>query len=200
MRSLQEPLVGQGFGATLCSLRRQELPPSLKVSGERGTPTQFLSSLIKLRIAYGPGPVLVSCSHDKPLDDFAGGCADCSYIQLPPAPTSLNKKQEKLSCAAVTVAAAGWLLMLQPAGPPPRHSTLPGATLPGKNLVFCEGCSQAGVGFPSPLSLLLPFLWVRGYRCLLVPGCAVLLCWSSVVREGLFFQGGLCIFNLNLIP
>lgn len=145
--------MGQGFGATVCSLRRQELPPSLKVSG---TPTQFLSSLIKLRIAYGPAPLLMSCSHDKSLDDFAGGCAECSYIQLPPAPTFLNKKQEKLSCAAITVAAAGRLLMPQPVGPPPRHGTLP-----RKNLVFCEGCSQAGMGFYSPLSLLLPFLWVR---------------------------------------
>lgn len=161
MRYLQEPLVGQGFGATVCSLRQQELPPSLKVSGERDTPTQFLPSLIKLRIAYGPAPLLMSCSHDKSLDDFAGGCADCSYIQLPPAPTSLNKKQEKLSCAEVTVAAAGRLLMPQPVGPPLMHGTLPGATLPRKNLVFSEGCSQGGMGFPSPLSLLLPFLWVR---------------------------------------
>lgn len=56
------------------------------------------------------------------------------------------------------MAAAGWLPKLESAELPPRHGTLPGASLPGKNVVFWEGCSQAGTGSPSPPALLLPFL------------------------------------------
>lgn len=103
------------------------------------------------------GPMLPSWSHYKSLDDFVGGCADSSYIQLLPALPSTNEKQEELACAA----AAGWLPMLKFAGWPPRHGTLPGASLPGKNLVFWEHCSQAGTDSPSSLALLLPFLRVR---------------------------------------
>lgn len=102
------------------------------------------------------GPMLPSWSHYKSLD-FVGGCADSSYIQLLPALPSTNEKQEELAC----VAAAGWLPMLKFAGRPPRHGTLPGASLPGKNLVFWEHCSQAGTDSPSSLALLLPFLRVR---------------------------------------
>lgn len=119
---------------------------------------QFLASLIKLRIIPEPGPTLPSWSHDQSRDDFAGGCADCSYIQLLPSPPSPNKPQEKLARAEVSVAAAGRLLMPRFVG----HSTLPGASLPGKNLVFWESCGQAGTGSPSPPALLSPFFWVRG--------------------------------------
>lgn len=95
------------------------------------------------------------------LDDFAGGCADCSYIQLLPALPVMNEKQEKLACAEVCAAAAGWLPMPEFAGQPPRHGTLPGASLPGKNLLFWKHCSQAGTDSSPSLALLLPFLWVR---------------------------------------
>lgn len=67
-----------------------------------------------------------------------------------PTPAAPNEKQQKLAHAEVCVAAAGWLSMLEPVGPPPRLGTLPGAPLPGKNRVFWEGCSQAGMGFPLP--------------------------------------------------
>lgn len=158
VRDPQELLVGQGFGATARRLRKNELPPSLKASEESSAGGQFLASLIKFRIISEPGRTLPSWSHDQSRDDFAGGCADCSYIQLLPSPPSLNEPREKLARAELCVAAAGRLLLPGFVG----HSTLPGASLPGKNLVFWESCGQAGAGSPSPLALLLRFFRVRG--------------------------------------
>lgn len=66
-----------------------------------------LSSNLELPMKVGPK--LPSWSHYMSLDGFAGGCADCSYIQLLPALPIMNEKQEKLACAEVCAAAAGWL-------------------------------------------------------------------------------------------